>query len=96
MGIAPLLLKFERIPIKRRTSGQVLDEQDHRFDLVNHGFRLFFLCRTILCQCCCRSRGRDCQDMDQCSDLTICDLFPKLFLLSRQNPVAKMGIVYDS
>jgi len=42
-----LILKFERVPIKRCTSGQVLDEQDHRFDLVNHCFHLFFLCRVI-------------------------------------------------
>ena len=28
--------------------------------------------------------------------LTICDLFPKLFLSSRQNPVTKIGIVYNS
>ena len=47
MGIAPLILKFKHVPIKRRTSGQVLDEQDHRFYLLNHGFRLFFLCRVL-------------------------------------------------
>jgi hypothetical protein len=41
------------------------------------------------------SRGQDYQDMHQCSDVTICDLFPKLFLSSRQNPVTKIGIVYD-
>jgi len=41
------------------------------------------------------SRGQDYQDMHQCSDVTICDLFPKLLLSSRQNPVTKIGIVYD-
>jgi hypothetical protein len=30
--------------------------------------------------------------MSQFSDITVCDLF----FLSRTNPVAKMGIVYDS
>ncbi len=34
--------------------------------------------------------------MDQFSDITLCDLFLLLFFLSRTNPVAKMGIVYDS
>jgi hypothetical protein len=34
--------------------------------------------------------------MGQFSDITICDLFLMLFFLSRTNPVAKMGIVYDS
>jgi hypothetical protein len=33
--------------------------------------------------------------MGQFSDITICDLFLLLFFLSRTNPVAKMGIVYD-
>ena len=34
--------------------------------------------------------------MGQFSDITICDLFLMLFFLSRTNPVAKMGIVYNS
>ena len=34
--------------------------------------------------------------MGQCSDITLCDLFLILFFLSRTNPVAKMGMVYDS
>gem|GEM_PF-3955537 len=34
--------------------------------------------------------------MGQFLDITICDLFLLLFFLSHTNPVAKMGIVYDS
>jgi len=41
------------------------------------------------------SRGQDSQDIDQCSDIIVADLFPNLFLLSRQNPVVKIEIVYD-
>ncbi len=33
--------------------------------------------------------------MHHCSDVTICNLFPKLFLSSRQNLVTKIEIVYD-
>jgi hypothetical protein len=34
--------------------------------------------------------------MGQFSDSTICDLFLMLFFLSRTDPVAEMGIVYES
>ncbi len=34
--------------------------------------------------------------MGQCSDITLCDLFLILFFLSRTNPEASMGMVYDS
>ena len=36
------------------------------------------------------------QDRGQFSEITVCDLSLRLFFLSRTNPVAKMGIVYDS